>query len=210
MFDRILSNKVSRWAGVLILAFAISGCAQKARMNAMIFDVTDATVIKDTSQLYQQVNVEKVEGGEKTNPIWTSQVDNPEFAAALENTLRIHALLAEQGGSGRYNLTATLISMDQPFIGASFTVTAAVQYVLVDATSGAAVFDESITKPYTAKFNDAFLGAERLRLANEGAIRENIGEFVRRLVDNLGVSSLPRGAISIALAGAEIGSRSYP
>ncbi len=214
MLNRMWSSKirgdVSKWAGVLVVAFALSACAQKARMNAMIFDVTDATVINEASPLYQKVNVENVQGGEKTNPIWTSQVDNPEFAAALENTLRVHALLVEQGGSGRYKLTATLVSMDQPFIGASFTVTATVQYVLVDATSGALVFDETIAKPYTAKFSDAFLGAERLRLANEGAIRENIGEFVRHLINNMGVSSLPRGAISIALAGAEVGVRPYP
>ncbi|MHA1601329.1 MAG: hypothetical protein ACTSW2_10925 [Alphaproteobacteria bacterium] len=69
MLDRMWSSKirgnVSKWAGVLIVAFAISGCAQKARMNAMIFDVTDATVINDASPLYQQVNVEDVQGGEK-------------------------------------------------------------------------------------------------------------------------------------------------
>jgi hypothetical protein len=202
MFDHVF-----KWAGVLIVAVALSGCAQKARMNAMIFDVTDATVINDTSPLYQQVDVEKVQGGEKTNPIWTSEVDNPEFAAALESTLRVHALLVEPSGSGRYRLTASLIGMDQPLLGVSFTVTATVRYVLVDATNGASVFDETIVKPYTAEFSDAFLGAERLRLANEGAIRENIGEFVRRLVDKLNVSSLPRGAISIAQAGAEVSAK---
>lgn len=179
-------------------------------MNAMIFDVTDATVIKDTSPLYQQVNMGKVEGGEKTNPIWTSQVDNPEFAAALENTLRVHALLAGPDKPGRYNLSATLVSMDQPFIGASFTVTSTVRYALVDAANGASALEETVTTPYTAKFNDAFLGAERLRLANEGAIRENIGEFIRRLVGKFGVSSLPAGAVTVALVRSEAKARSDP
>jgi hypothetical protein len=35
--------------------------------------------------------------------------------------------------------------------------------------------------PCTANFSDAFLAAQRLQLANEGAIRENIGQFMALL-----------------------------
>ena len=40
---------------------------------------------------------------------------------------------------------------------------------------------------YTAKFSDSFLGAERLRLANEGAVKVNI----QALIDDLNGLKLP-------------------
>ena len=43
------------------------------------------------------------------------------------------------------------------------------------------VFDQVVDVPYTANFSDAFYGVERLRLANEGAIRVNIGAFLQRI-----------------------------
>ena len=50
--------------------------------------------------------------------------------------------------------------------------------------------------PYTAAAGAAFRGGERLRLANEGSIRENIKEFLKRLfgmtIAHAGESSLPQ------------------
>ncbi len=39
----------------------------------------------------------------------------------------------------------------------------------------------TIDTPYTADFSAAFVATERLRLANEGAIRTNIGQFMDKL-----------------------------
>jgi hypothetical protein len=38
---------------------------------------------------------------------------------------------------------------------------------------------------YTAKMSDSWYGVERLKLANEGSIRDNIAEFIRRLSERL-------------------------
>ena len=35
--------------------------------------------------------------------------------------------------------------------------------------------------PHTAAFDEAFLGAERLRIANEGSVKSNIGKLIQRL-----------------------------
>jgi hypothetical protein len=84
-------------------------------------------------------------------------------------------------GDARLKLNAELLELDQPLFGASFTVTASVHYTLTNMSTGEVVFDRKVTTPYTASFSDAFYGAKRLRLANEGAIRENI----QRLMENL-------------------------
>ena len=35
--------------------------------------------------------------------------------------------------------------------------------------------------PYAAAFDEAFLGAECLRIANEGSVKSNIGKLIQRL-----------------------------
>tara|TARA_B100000676_G_scaffold306985_1_gene364404 strand:+ start:1323 stop:1472 length:150 start_codon:yes stop_codon:yes gene_type:complete len=43
--------------------------------------------------------------------------------------------------------------------------------------------NETIVTPYTEDFSSTFLAAERLRLANEGAIRRNIETFINALIE---------------------------
>ena len=165
---------------VIFIAIGLSACSSPARMNAMIPDVSEATIIDESSPLAKAVLLGDVTGGKETNPMWTSQVGNEEFQGALKNALIAHALLAEEGG--RYKLTAELQELDQPVIGTSLTVTSTVRYVIIDTKSNTTVFDKVVVQPYTAKFSDAFLGNERLRLANEGAIRVNIQDFLEKLI----------------------------
>ena len=51
--------------------------------------------------------------------------------------------------------------------------------------------------PYTADFSAAFVATERLRLANEGSIRTNIGQFM----DKLRAAEIKSGAPATAAAG---------
>ena len=44
------------------------------------------------------------------------------------------------------------------------------------------VWAKTITTPYTANFSDSFLAVERLKMANEGAIRANLTQMVNDLV----------------------------
>jgi hypothetical protein len=53
---------------------------------------------------------------------------------------------------------------------------------LVDRASGRTTYEEKIATPHTATIGDAFLGFERLRLANEGAMRANISRLIERLI----------------------------
>jgi len=138
-----------------------------------------------TSALRGQIAVKEVTGGRETNPMWVSNVGSSDFERALESSLNRAGLLATSRMGSRYTLTAHILKLDQPLMGASLTVTATVQYTLVERQSQRTVFDRPISASYTAKWSDAFLGVERLKLANEGAARENIS----RLIDNL--ASLP-------------------
>ena len=73
------------------------------------------------------------------------------------------------------------MSVAQPLLGLDMTVTTHVRYTLKDTQSGSVVLDKMLVASYTATVGDAFVGAKRLRLANEGSARKNIGLFLEEL-----------------------------
>ena len=62
------------------------------------------------------------------------------------------------------------------------TVTTSVYYDLIKRSSKKSVWTQTVTRSYTAQGSDAFLGVERLRLANEGSARANIQGLIEELV----------------------------
>lgn len=166
------------WAALGIVA-TLSGCASPARMDQMIVDGQPSQRIAETP-LRNNLAVRDVTGGKETNPMWKSNVGSGEFEQALESSLRAVGLFAPKQG-GRYMLTAHLENVDQPIFGFSMTVTATVKYVVTERASGKDVFEKTVVVPYTASVSDAFMGVERLRLANEGAIKANITQLIDEL-----------------------------
>lgn len=165
-------------ASALCLCVALlSGCATPARVDQMTVSGQPEQRIAATP-LRGNVAVRDVTGGRETNPMWMSNVSSDEFSQAIEGSMRIVGLLAPNRQAARYMLTAHLVSLDQPFIGLDMTVTASVRYSVVESAAGKEIFQKTITAPYTAKFSDAFAGVERLKLANEGAIRTNITQLI--------------------------------
>lgn len=162
------------------LAALVSACAQPARTGAMVVNVTDATVISPGNPLKTAVALNSVAGGEETSPLWTSEVSDTDFRKALELTLKQHTILGDQNAP--LKLRATLLNLDQPIGGFSMTVNSSVRYE-IKAAAGETVFDETVSVSGTATFSDTGLGVERLRIANERAMKNNIQGFVRKLVD---------------------------
>ena len=163
-----------------VVAITVSGCASASDPGAMAVGVTQSTLIADSSPLHHAVTAPTVTGGKDTNPLWVSNVSNADFAEALRQTLAADTILATD--KGRFNLAAQLVSLKQPMVGLDMTVTADVKYTLTDVASGKVVWQKELTTPYTAKFSDAFLGVERLKLANEGAIKTNIEQMIAALI----------------------------
>jgi hypothetical protein len=168
------------WSALLILVALISGCATPARVDQMIVSGQPAQRVAETP-LRGNVAVRDVTGGQETNPMWKSNVSSSEFALAIEGSLRAAGMLAPNRQAGRFMLTAHLQGLEQPVLGIDMTVTASVNYSMVERATGKEVFQKTLATPYTAKFSDAFAGVERLKLANEGAIRTNISQLIDEL-----------------------------
>lgn len=159
-------------AAVAVLA---AGCAAPARVEQMQIDAPMAVRAgAESSPLRGKVSVQEVTGGKDTNPAWVSNIASADFERALEASLKSAGLLADNRQASKFRLIAHMLKLDQPLMGASMTVTASVQYTLIDHATGRQVFARTLSTPYTAAWNAAFMGSERLQLANEGAAKANI------------------------------------
>lgn len=169
----------------LLLASALialcTGCASPAQVSGMLVPADQAKATVFDAQLKNSVRLSEVNGGDKTNPLWTSEIDGPDFSAALKQSLANADLLGDE--SAAYALRANLLRVDQPLFGLDFEVTSEVEYTLTEAATQKVLLREVIRTPFTAGVGDSFIAIKRLRLANEGSARVNISAMLKRLSD---------------------------
>jgi len=178
MFQRIRVFSVFM---ILAAVGVLGGCAAPAKVTSMTSMAPGSQVVNNNSPLKGKLEVASVVGGEDTNPMWTSEIDNASFKLALEDSLKYAGLLVAGGNPSEYQLDVHLRSVDQPMVGFSMTVTVVAEYKLYRAGDRSLVWSDQFSTPYTAQMGDAFLGTKRLQLANEGSARANI----KMLIDEL-------------------------
>lgn len=181
-----IRNKALRNSAQILFAMAmlveLSGCATSADPTAMTVAAPQATEKPFPQRLQHAMCVRTVAGGTETNPLWVSKVDNKGFQAALSSSMDSAGLTAPSS-SCSYPIDVNLLGLSQPSAGFDMTVTSHVNYKVYDA-SGQPYLLETIDTPYTATVSDAFVGVERLKIANEGAIRMSIQKFFNKLREN--------------------------
>ncbi|MGF1885791.1 hypothetical protein L4D13_06585 [Photobacterium profundum] len=163
---------------IILAGSLLFGCASPAKVENMKVD--ESVNMSFDEGLTSSIEVNKVGGGEDTNPMWTSEIGNKEFEAALKSSLKSLYLLSDNS-LPTYELSASLMEVEQPTFGLDMEVTSSIRYVLVEKSSNKIILDEVIKAPYTATFGDAFSGVERLRMANEGSAKTNITNFLDKL-----------------------------
>ncbi len=172
-------NRLSRLLaaiGLSGLVLVISGCATPANHQAM--SVMPTASIQQNTKLRGSVMLGNVGGGKETNPLWTSQVDSQGFRKALESSLAAYGYLATSPDKATHTVEADLNALSQPFAGLDMNVSSTVTYRV---KSSAGVRQYPVTASAVATFSDAALGYERLRIANERSIQENIKQFLVEL-----------------------------
>ena len=154
----------------------MAACASPSRPEAMTLYATPGLVASSGDLGYRSVTSVIVSGGSETNPLWTAQVSNEDLRTALEGSL---AAAGYMGSDGRpMVVTANMIALNQPMAGFDMSVTSRIQYSVT--SDGRVVFNDTVAATGTASMGEAFAGVERLRLANEKSIRENIKQFITR------------------------------
>lgn len=166
---------------IAVSVFALTGCATPARVDQMVAKKIDGSKVSTDSPLKKNMAIQGVSGGEPTNPMWLSKVNSDGFKQALESSLKSADFLGEDAAKCNYFLNVRLLSLDQPLFGLDLKVTANVEYVVEEKSSGIKVLNKTVSTPFTATFSDAALAFERLKIANEGAVRENIEKLIEEL-----------------------------
>ncbi len=170
-----------RYFNLLIISgFAVFllGCATPTKMQNMVYGGLGAGQKHYDGALKKEVAVLAVAGGEETNPLWTSEISNEEFRSALMKSLADQGLFSE---NGKYQLTANLLYVRQPIFGLDMEVRTQVRYMLKNSENNKVVFDKTILSRYTATVGDTIWATKRVRLANEGSARTNIGGLLEEL-----------------------------
>jgi len=173
MVKRIL--KLATLALGLAVLSSLYGCATGANSGAMSISPSDMPTSAN-AELKGKAGVRNVGGGKETNPMLASQVDSNAFKTALSQSLRVAGY--ETSGVPTYFVDAELQALSQPMFGLTFDVTSTVRYT-VEGQGKRKIFP--ITAVGTATTSEAFAGVERLRIANEKSIKENIKKFLNEL-----------------------------
>lgn len=167
--------RMIRHLALASLMLTLAACA--SRPEAMTASApAEARSLVHSSPLFQSTSVGKVSIAKEKGASWEfTTVDL--YRQALEQSLEAAGLLAK-GKPATYVVDVQLIDTDQPIVGIDMSVTSTIDYNVHPALSDSPVFKERIVAPFTTKFSEAFVGAERARLANEGSIRANIEKFL--------------------------------
>jgi hypothetical protein len=163
-----------RRIGVLALlagAVVLAGCATPADRNAMVAGSV-ASAKKNPYSLSIATS-----GGNETSNMGSSEISNEDLRAAIEKSVTQSALFKDvvRGKSGGdYELSVTVARLSKPSFGGAFTVDMEAGWALTRSSDKSVVMRKSITSSHTASMSDSLVGVTRLRLAVEGAARNNI------------------------------------
>jgi hypothetical protein len=138
----------------------------------------DSSAIVNASPKYRNaIAVRSVTGGRMMNAMTVMGVENEPLKAALQSSLAASGYLA-QSGPPKFYVDAEIINLDEPLIGFNLDVTADVTYK-ISGPGTAATYP--IKSTAHATFSDSPVGADRVRIANERAMQENIRQFLLAL-----------------------------
>jgi hypothetical protein len=175
-----LEAPMTRLLMAMLLLALLGACATPAGYTSMVPELASAELGPGPAPSYRgAITVASVGIGTDTSTPWTSQIGSAEFQEALVRTLMLANLASAQ--NGRFRLDATLLGLERPYAGFAMTVTASVAYRLTDTATGAVVYQDTRTSVGTASLNDAILNVNRLRIADERALRANL----RKLIEDL-------------------------
>lgn len=177
-----MSIRISRRIPVLAIALigtalALGGCATPATYQAMT-----PTSVAITKQHAKSVSVE-VGGGRDTNSMGKSQIADDQLRLAVVDAIKTSKTFSSvvEGKGGDYKLDVSIINMTQPSFGLSFTVTMEMGWSLTEVSSGKLVWREAVKSEHTATTSDAFAGVARLRMATEGAAKNNVAAGLAKI-----------------------------
>lgn len=160
-----------------LLIVGLSGCASSANKEAMV-----ASDIQIAKKHDRSVSV-RTGGGAETTAMDSSNIADTDLKAAIEDSIIKTQVFKSvlQGKDSDYDLAVSIVRLEKPVFGLTFTVNMEATWVLVKQSDKSVVMKKSIQSSSTATFSDAAAAVTRLRLAVEGAAKRNIEQGLQAL-----------------------------
>jgi len=160
-----------------LLVINLAGCASSANKEAMV--ASDLQTLKKHDR---SVSVH-TGGGAETSAMDSSNISDVDLKAAIEESIVQSKLFKSvvQGKDGDYDLAVSIVRLEKPMFGLTFTVNMEATWVLVKQSDKSIALKKSIQSTSTASFGDAAVGVTRLRLAVERAAKANIEQGLQAI-----------------------------
>jgi len=176
-----------RLAPTLLLPWLLAGCGTPSQPLPMAITAADALQLRGwvPEALKTQVGLAPVKGGAETDRWWGSKVSANVLQQALEDSLYTVGMKSPAPEPvPRFELQAELLQLEQPKVPAlGVSVTVSVRYTLLDRATNKVVYQRLLSTASEASLGEALVSpSERLRIANERALRANIDLMLRDLV----------------------------
>lgn len=176
-----------RFVPTLLLPLLLAGCGTPSQPLPMAITAADALQLRSwvPDALKMQVGLAPVKGGAETGRWWGSKVSATALQQALEESLYAVGMKPPAPEPApRFELQAELLQLEQPTVPAlGVSVSVAVSYTLFDRATNKIAYQRRIANGSEATLGEAVLSpSERLRIANERALRANIDLMLRDLV----------------------------
>jgi len=158
---------------ILPILLLLASCSYKPQLVNMIYDGSSFA----ENSTGKSIRVLYTSGGN----IGAGSIENQDFNLALVHSLRVSKFFTEvfsSGEEGDYRLQTQILGQDQPAMGFDMTVKLTVAYYIYKGSTEEKIYENIITSVFTAGAGEAFAGAKRLNIANEGAVKDNIKQFI--------------------------------
>ncbi|MDE2439590.1 MAG: hypothetical protein KGP14_01095 [Betaproteobacteria bacterium] len=164
-------------AGSILVIVGLSGCASSANREAMV--ASDVQI----AQQHDRTIAVRTGGGAETTAMDSSNIADGDLKAAIEESIIKTKVFKSvvQGKDADYDLAVSIVKLDKPVFGLTFTVNMEATWVLIKQSDKSVVMKRSIESSSTATFSDAAAAVTRLRLAVEGAAKRNIEQGMQAL-----------------------------
>ena len=172
---------------VLSLAIFLAGCASSASSEGMTIGARELAQLsngEDTGTWTGSVYVRAVTGEAAAPDLGSVNVSAQEFREALEASLRTADVL-HSADDAQWALEAELLELEYPGGAMDVPASLTVRYRAFAREASKPSFDHTIRTGYMVPASATFSGVERVRLAVEGAARDNIVVLLRDLAAEL-------------------------
>ena len=99
-------------------------------------------------------------------------ISNESMKIAIENAILQNSIFSND--NKEYRLNVSVLAIENPLMGVNLTAELRIRWTLFDVENGIEVFNEVVANEYTATMSDSIVAAQRLRIANENVVKENI------------------------------------